>query len=698
LTNGAPLQSLLSEKRFDLVETAFLDALSDPIAKSETLLAAVRGLARAGQKTRVQAVAGMAEAELKKKSSDQATARLRWTILKEAVRAGATPSTPDGFHRLFEEVLAAAWPSHPSLPALLGRFKFREAKDPAEGLTRAEKAEKWLPFEVGHVFSMAGRGAGKVVETNFALDSVRVDFEAAKGIAIPIGVASKSLVPLSEGHFLFEKLTAPEALRSRVREDPGLALKHLVDSYGRALTMTEVKDAVKGLIFEDAWASWWTAARRNPQVVVHGSGKTATVEWSGSADDADAALLARFEKAPLKDRFDLFRKNQKRSPELAAAMAKALAQEAERLEDRDPALAFEIAVLVEKFPGLSLAGAVEKHVLARPLALLPRLADRAIRERALDVIAKERPAEAPAILADWFFKEEDSRTIEAIDRRLAEIDPETRERTLEKLVKAPRLGPRAFVWFALRSAQDDAFRARLNPAVLARLLDALTWDELGAAARSKVREMFDRTGLVASWLVKQATVEEARLFLEALSRHHELEPHRRDGLLAAAEMRFPDLRRTEDDTFFVTASAIEAKRKELENILRVQIPENTKGIAVAAAEGDLTENFEYKARRDKQQLLSARAGKIQEELLKARALDPASVDTTEVRPGTRVTLKGAKGERAVTLLGPWDSRPEEGVYSYLSELGKALLGKTVGERARVLGEELVIQKIQVWTA
>src|ERR1035438_6065764 len=240
LTNGAPLQSLLSEKRFDLV------------AKSETLLAAVRGLARAGQKARIQAVAGMAEVELKKKSSDPATARLRWTILKEAVRAGATPSTPDGFHKLFEEALAAAWPSRPSLPALLGRFKFREAKDPAEGLTRAEKAEKWLPFEVGRVFSMAGRGAGKVVETNFALDSVRMDFEAAKGIAIPIGVASKGLVPLHEGHFLFEKLTSPDDLRERVVADPGLALKHLVESFGRALTMAEVKEAVKGLIAEDA--------------------------------------------------------------------------------------------------------------------------------------------------------------------------------------------------------------------------------------------------------------------------------------------------------------------------------------------------------------------------------------------------------------------------------------------------------------
>ena len=172
--------------------------------------------------------------------------------------------------------------------------------------------------------------------------------------------------------------------------------------------------------------------------------------------------------------------------------------------------------------------------------------------------------------------------------------------------------------------------------------------------------MFDRTGLVAGWLVKQASVEEARTFLAGLSRHHELEPLRRDGLLAAAEMRFPDLRKAEDDTFFVTAAAIEAKRAELDNILKVEIPENTKGIALAAAEGDLSENFEYKARRDKQQLLSARAGKIQEELGKARALDPATIDTTEVRPGARVTLEGPKGKKTVTLLGPWDSKPEDG--------------------------------------
>ena len=178
-------------------------------------------------------------------------------------------------------------------------------------------------------------------------------------------------------------------------------------------------------------------------------GKSATVEWSHSADAADATLLAKFERASLKDRLDLFRKNQKRSADLALSMAKLLVADAEALEDRDSATAFEIAVLVEKVPGVAHAADVERHVLAEPLALLGRLTDRTTRERALEILVREKPAEAPAVLAEWMFKEEDSRTIDLVDRTLAGIDPSTRERTLDRLLKNPRSGARV-LWFAQR--------------------------------------------------------------------------------------------------------------------------------------------------------------------------------------------------------------------------------------------------------
>lgn len=697
MSNVSSLSSHFSQKRYDLVESAFRAALAEPIASADLLLAAVRGLARApgSQKARLQAVAEAAEKALSGQALEPGIGLLRWAILKEAVRGGATPSTPGGFHKLFEDALAAAYPEATTLNSLLGRFRFREAKEPADGLARLERVEKWLPFEVGRCFVMAGRGAGKVVETNFALDSVRLDFEGSKGVSVPIGVAAKSLQPLPEGHFLREKLTDAEALATAVAGDPPGAVRRLIESFGRPVSFVELREAMKGLVSDEAWPSFWTAARKSPQIVLHGSGKGATVEWSASAGAADVSLLSRFERAPLAERIEIFRKNQKRSAELAERMARGLADAAKQLSDTDPARAFEIALLVERIPGIELARAVERHVLEKPLALLPQLADRTMREKALGLVVSRTPSEAPAILAEWFFREEDGRTLEWMDRTLAELAPETREKMHAKVLSSPRTGPRAFVWIAQKAAQDEGLRQRFHPQVLGRLLDAISWEELGPL-RTKVRELFDRTGLAATWLLKHATLEDARAFLEALSRHNELEKIRRDGLVAAAEMRFPELRAGAAETFLVTGEAIERKRQELERILKVEIPENTKGIALAAAEGDLTENFEYKARRERQQLLSVRAGKLQEELSLARPLDPSAIDGTEIRPGARVTLATPAGSRTVVLLGPWDSRPEEEIYSYLSEAGQALLGKAPGETVEFLGERVVVEKIEAW--
>lgn len=695
--NLPELSSLLSEKKFDVVENAVKDTLLDAESNGELLAAAFRGLARAsGQRARLQGLATLAEATLRGPGTSPEAARLRWSLLKEAVRAGATPSSSDGFHKMFEEAIREAYPDSPSLPTLLGRFRFREAKEPADGLARVERAEKWLPFEVGRCFFMAGHGAGKVVEMNFALDAVRVDFEKAPGVSIPIGVAAKSLSPLPEGHFLHDKLTAREALAAVVLSDPPEGLRRLLDSFGRALPVAEVKEAMAGLVPEERWTGWWTAARKSSHVVLHGSGKGATVEWTHTTQAADAAILAKFEKAHTPEsRLDFFRKNARRDPALAARMAARLAEDARALRAPNAPLAYELAVAVEKVEGVELGFAPEDLVPEAPLPMLGRIEDRLSRERLLDGLLSSRGEEGVRAAAEWFFREEDARTLDVLDRRLAEVDPSTREATLDKLLKSPRSGPKAFLWFGLRAAQDEAFRARLTPTVLARLLDAASWEDLGSG-RAKIRELFDRTGMAAAWLVKQASLEDAQQFLQALDRHNELEPHRRAALFAAAEMRFPDLRKGADESFFVTEAALEGKKRELEKLVEVDIPENTKGLAVARAEGDLSENFEYQARKQRQQDLSVRVARLQDELRRARVLDPATVDASEVRPGTKVTLRLLGGMRTVTLLGPWDSKPEEEVYSYLADASKGLLGRKVGERVSFLGDEGLIESIEPW--
>src|SRR5687767_15311827 len=103
-----------------------------------------------------------------------------------------------------------------------------------------------------------------------------------------------------------------------------------------------------------------------------------------------------------------------------------------------------------------------------------------------------------------------------------------------------------------------------------------------------------------------------------------------------------------------------------------EIPANRKAIEEARAMGDLRENFEYKSARQRHEYLNARAASLNAELQRVRPLDTAGMETSEVRIGTRVRLTGPGGERTLTILGPWESKPEEDVISYESDLAKEL--------------------------
>jgi transcription elongation GreA/GreB family factor len=163
-------------------------------------------------------------------------------------------------------------------------------------------------------------------------------------------------------------------------------------------------------------------------------------------------------------------------------------------------------------------------------------------------------------------------------------------------------------------------------------------------------------------------------------------------------MRFPGLRAPAREYVYSTPEAIEGRRKELAHLKQVELPANAEAMRIAKEHGDLSENFEYHAARQRHEYLSARIATLADELSRSRSLDPARIDPSEVRVGTRVVLReeGTGAERSVTILGPWDSKPEEAVYSYESEFAQALLGAKPGELVRAGGAGLEVVSIQPW--
>ncbi|MDR2144548.1 MAG: transcription elongation factor GreA, partial [Treponema sp.] len=131
----------------------------------------------------------------------------------------------------------------------------------------------------------------------------------------------------------------------------------------------------------------------------------------------------------------------------------------------------------------------------------------------------------------------------------------------------------------------------------------------------------------------------------------------------------------------VTAAMYEEKQRQLAHIMDVEVPANSKEIAFALSLGDLRENAEYKAAKEKQEILNSTVAKLKEEIERAQIFDPDTVAADKVSFGTKIVLSNdATGkEEEYTILGPWESDPENRIISYLSPFGSAVLNKILGE-------------------
>jgi len=132
----------------------------------------------------------------------------------------------------------------------------------------------------------------------------------------------------------------------------------------------------------------------------------------------------------------------------------------------------------------------------------------------------------------------------------------------------------------------------------------------------------------------------------------------------------------------VTARKYEEKNILLSTIMEVDVPANQKEIAYALSLGDLRENSEYKAAKEKQDELNAKVAKLKNEIERSQIFDKSSLVTSKISFGTEVVLmnEDEKAEELYIILGPWESDPSNHIISYLSPLGKRLLNHKKGDK------------------
>lgn len=131
----------------------------------------------------------------------------------------------------------------------------------------------------------------------------------------------------------------------------------------------------------------------------------------------------------------------------------------------------------------------------------------------------------------------------------------------------------------------------------------------------------------------------------------------------------------------VTAKKLAEKKAEVDEIQNVLIPKNAAEVADAKAKGDLKENQEYKSAKEEQHFLNLKLTNLQNELNRAVVFDPTTSTTAIISFGTVVSLKDNQtgNEETYTILGPWESDPDNNVISYMAPFGDAILNKKVGD-------------------
>lgn len=137
---------------------------------------------------------------------------------------------------------------------------------------------------------------------------------------------------------------------------------------------------------------------------------------------------------------------------------------------------------------------------------------------------------------------------------------------------------------------------------------------------------------------------------------------------------------------YVTKEGMDKLQEELNLLITVERPKASQAIAEAREKGDLSENAEYDAAKEAQGLLELRISKLQDAIGKARIIDPTQIDTSKVSVLSKVKVRNIKMKKefVYTLVSEKEADLKQMKISVQSPIGKALLGKVVGEKVDVV--------------
>ncbi|MDA8775319.1 GreA/GreB family elongation factor [Opitutales bacterium] len=577
-------------------------------------------------------------------------------------------------------------------------------------------------------------GLGKITGFDADRGMLLIDFEEGerKSHAMDPVFCLGKIEILEDDHIISRHRSNPEEIDLMAKKNPVDLVIEILSKFEDGCAANRDFERILGFLFGPAKGKkWWTATKKllikDPRVAVPNK-KTEPYVLRDEPVKPEQEILQDF--------FD-----EKRSKEKIALAEKLydLASEKEDLQADLPQVLEDLTNAILEARNLSeadrLYGIWVRNNLARDVEEdvekleptsasilqecegdLPRLADllpTKFHSRFLDLVTRVYPDNWKAIIVNLLqntsvkFSGECAHFL--IDREESKLLIKSLSLWLdEQTLKAPVL-----LWmlkFRELAKFKDLLKDLINPRLLTAVFSAIDYESLQNATTRRIplAEILSDDKELLPDILSKGTAENAQDLAQALLLNPGFEDLSKRSLLARFIKRYPEIQDlldggssssssssvVTDDSLIVSKSSYDRKIEDLDELTKVKIPENSLAIEAAREHGDLRENAEYHMAKDEQKVLLARQSELQTEIMRAKPTDFSDAPVDSIGIGSIVELvdQSNSDSQTYTVLGAWDSDPDNNVLSYLTPLGQMLLGKKIED----IVETDVAGNIQTW--
>ncbi len=573
--------------------------------------------------------------------------------------------------------------------------------------------EKHISFDAGSFVFHKTWGVGII--KGIKGDEITIDFAKNRAHTMSLKMAVGALQSLTRDHiWVLKSIHAKDKLKTKIKKDIPWALKTIIRSFDNVADMKKIKaELVPTILTASEWSTWSPEARKTLK----------TEPVFGNVPDKLDQFVVRDKPMSFEEKtFNQFKAEKNFFGKVQAAR--------DFLDHSDPASEF-FAEMFDYFKAFLKTGNITVQVVAsyifvarlsdtypflnpgldwgftdlwgdmeEPVEIFAQMEDTEIRKDFLAAVHKD--------IEDW---QETYLTLfpimlskSMLDELLSAGFKDGVLSKLEQVVEHFREYREGLIWVARHAVEGDwliELGLKLEKILInmIRLYD-LTFNDIASKREvsynrklnRQVQNFLFKEGNLQTFLVNGDKKSAIRVFT-LLEDIKDMDPVVKRDLKAVVQETFPGIRfygekKTAEPMasvtsryFYTNQVSLTAKQKELKNIVEVEIPKNSKEIGAAIELGDLSENAEYKAGKEKQENLQIHVGRLKDELERARLFSEDDRDEGKISFGTVIVLDDLvdSKEETYTIMGPWESNPSDKVISYISPFGNAFVGKSVGD-------------------